>query len=71
MTGFDGMLSFSACDLWPSIRGKTLWIMGDSHSYDLFHSVACFLLPVRTTQELLALDAFFLPCPTLVRVYHL
>ncbi len=55
VTGFDGMLSFSACDLWPFIRGRTLWIMGDSHSYDLFHSVACLLLPVRIIKQLLAL----------------
>lgn len=25
-------------------RGKTLWIVGDSHSYDLFHAMNCFLI---------------------------
>lgn len=25
-------------------RGKTLWVVGDSHSYDLFHALACFLV---------------------------
>ena len=25
-------------------RGRTLWIVGDSHSYDLFHALACFLV---------------------------
>ena len=25
-------------------RGRTLWLIGDSHTYDLFHSVACLML---------------------------
>jgi hypothetical protein len=37
------MLAFSPCDLWPLIRGRTLWVVGDSHSYDLYHALACFL----------------------------
>ena len=45
--GFAEMLRFSVCDLWPLIKGRTLWIMGDSHSYDLFHAVGCLVLPVR------------------------
>ena len=39
----DAMLVFSPCQLWPLIRGRTLWVVGDSHSYDLFHAAACFL----------------------------
>ena len=47
MPSFDEMLRFSVCDLWPLIKGRTLWIMGDSHSYDLFHALGCLVLPVR------------------------
>ena len=25
-------------------RGRTLWIVGDSHTYDLYHAVACLML---------------------------
>ena len=28
----------------PLCRGRTLWLIGDSHTYDLFHSVACLML---------------------------
>ena len=59
---FDEMLSFSACDLWPLIKDKTLWIMGDSHSYDLFHAVACLLLPVRAPlNQQFPMVAFYSP----------
>ncbi|CAL8466710.1 g6246 [Coccomyxa elongata] len=44
VASFGGILDFSPCDLWPLIRGKTLWVVGDSHSYDLFHALACFLV---------------------------
>ena len=44
--GFDEMQRFSACDIWPLIKGKTLWIVGDSHSFDLARAAACFFLPV-------------------------
>ena len=44
VAGFDKLLAFSPCDLWPLIRGRTLWIVGDSHSYDLFHAITCFLV---------------------------
>ena len=41
--GFADILRISPCDLWPLIRGRRLWIIGDSHSYDLFHALACML----------------------------
>lgn len=44
VTGFRELVEFSPCNLWPIIRGRTLWIVGDSHSYDFFHAAACFLL---------------------------
>ena len=40
---FGPLLTFSPCDLWPAIRGRSLWVVGDSHSYDLFHALACLL----------------------------
>lgn len=35
-------LTFPAC----LPRGKTVWIVGDSHSFDFLHAAACFLLPL-------------------------
>ena len=43
LPNLDAMLAFSPCELWPLIRTRTLWVVGDSHSYDLFHALACFL----------------------------
>ena len=40
---FAALLAASPCDLWPLIRGRTLWVIGDSHAYDLFHALGCFL----------------------------
>lgn len=51
MPAFKEMLQFSVCDLWPLIKGRTLWIMGDSHSYDLFHALGCLVLPVRSLAD--------------------
>ena len=53
MPGFKEMLQFSVCDLWPLIKGRTLWIMGDSHSYDLFHALGCLVMPVSSLATLL------------------
>ena len=44
VAGFKEIVDFSPCSLWPLIRGRTLWVVGDSHSYDFFHAVTCFLL---------------------------
>lgn len=44
VAGFKELVRFSPCDLWPLIRGRTLWVVGDSHSYDFFHAAACFQL---------------------------
>ncbi|CAK0758806.1 hypothetical protein CVIRNUC_002648 [Coccomyxa viridis] len=44
VAGIADLLDFTPCDLWPLIRGRTLWIVGDSHTYDLYHAVACLML---------------------------
>ena len=44
VAGFKELVNFSPCQLWPLIRGRTIWIVGDSHSYDFFHAATCFLL---------------------------
>jgi hypothetical protein len=34
--GYDLALTFTPCDLWPLIRGRTLWLVGDSQMLDFF-----------------------------------
>ncbi|KAI8471073.1 MAG: hypothetical protein J3K34DRAFT_244030 [Monoraphidium minutum] len=36
-------LRLSPCDLFPYLRGRTLWLMGDSHTKGLFKALQCFL----------------------------
>ncbi|KAI8471062.1 MAG: hypothetical protein J3K34DRAFT_458522 [Monoraphidium minutum] len=33
----------SPCDLWTYLRGRTLWLIGDSHGKQLYKSLQCFL----------------------------
>ncbi|KIY98626.1 hypothetical protein MNEG_9339 [Monoraphidium neglectum] len=37
-------LGVAPCDLWPYLRGRTLWLLGDSHSKQLFKALQCFLI---------------------------
>ncbi|KIZ01068.1 hypothetical protein MNEG_6895 [Monoraphidium neglectum] len=39
-----GALELSPCDLWPYLRGRTLWLLGDSHTKSLYKSLQCFML---------------------------
>ena len=41
--GWASILSATPCDLWRFLRGRTLWIMGDSQSQDFFKALQCFL----------------------------
>ena len=41
--GWDSILTATPCDLWRFIRGRALWIVGDSQSLDLFKALQCFL----------------------------
>lgn len=41
--GWESILAATPCDLWRFLRGRTLWIMGDSQSQDLFKALQCFL----------------------------
>lgn len=41
--GYDGPLTLTPCDLWPFIRNRTTWILGDSQSLDFYK--VCQLQP--------------------------
>ena len=41
--GWESILTATPCDLWRVVRGRTLWVMGDSQSLDLFKALQCFL----------------------------
>ncbi|KAF6251417.1 hypothetical protein COO60DRAFT_619659 [Scenedesmus sp. NREL 46B-D3] len=38
------LLSMTPCELWPYLRGRTTWVIGDSMSKDLFKAIKCFML---------------------------
>ncbi|KAF6252526.1 hypothetical protein COO60DRAFT_1552723, partial [Scenedesmus sp. NREL 46B-D3] len=38
------MLQLTPCDLWPHLRGRTLWVIGDSMAKDLYRALRCFLI---------------------------
>ncbi|WIA13627.1 hypothetical protein OEZ85_007191 [Tetradesmus obliquus] len=38
------MLQLTPCDLWPYLRGRTLWVIGDSMAKDLYRALRCFLI---------------------------
>ena len=37
------MLRMTPCDLWEVLKGKKLWVVGDSQALDLFKALECFL----------------------------
>lgn len=39
-----GMLSLTPCDLYPLIKGRTLWLMGDSIMQEYMRAVSCFFI---------------------------
>ncbi|KAF6252248.1 hypothetical protein COO60DRAFT_544594 [Scenedesmus sp. NREL 46B-D3] len=41
--GGGSILQLSPCDLVPYLRGRTLWLIGDSHSKTLYRALQCFL----------------------------
>ena len=38
-----GPQAFSPCELFARIRGRTLWFIGDSQTYQLWYAAECFL----------------------------
>ena len=40
LQGFWDYLLFTPCDLWPYLRGRTLWVVGDSQ-VSLLRPQAC------------------------------
>ncbi|BDA42198.1 hypothetical protein COCOBI_03-0850 [Coccomyxa sp. Obi] len=40
-TWAQGLLQLTPCDLWPFIRGRTLWLMGDSITQEFMVAMEC------------------------------
>lgn len=38
------MLRFSPCELYTYLRGRTLWLIGDSHTKNFYPAMRCFML---------------------------
>eukprot|EP00884_Botryococcus_braunii_P012833 jgi/Botrbrau1/21550/Bobra.174_2s0051.1 len=41
----EGMMTLTPCDLWPFIRGRTLWLAGDSITQETMRAAECLFLP--------------------------
>ena len=41
--GMEEMLTLTPCDLWPWLRGRTLWLVGDSMMQQLTKAAICFM----------------------------
>lgn len=37
------ILTFTPCDLWPHLRGRTVWFAGDGTHEDMFRALECFM----------------------------
>uniref|UniRef100_A0A383VEI9 Uncharacterized protein n=1 Tax=Tetradesmus obliquus TaxID=3088 RepID=A0A383VEI9_TETOB len=44
-------LQLSPCDLVPFLRGRTLWLLGDSHTKTLYRALQCFLFDFWNQKE--------------------
>ncbi|CAL8468940.1 g8481 [Coccomyxa elongata] len=42
--GFKEMLTMTPCDLFPLLRGRTLWLMGDSMMQEFMKAMMCFMV---------------------------
>ncbi|EFN59141.1 hypothetical protein CHLNCDRAFT_137966 [Chlorella variabilis] len=40
---FSSLLTMLPCDLWAAIRGRTLWVAGDSQAQRFYRQLRCFL----------------------------
>lgn len=41
--GFHDILTITPCDLFPLVKGRTIWVVGDSQSLDMSKAMQCFL----------------------------
>ncbi|EIE23050.1 hypothetical protein COCSUDRAFT_63432 [Coccomyxa subellipsoidea C-169] len=41
--GFTDILTFTPCDMWPLLRGRTLFFSGDSQTQDFMMAAHCFM----------------------------
>lgn len=42
--GYEAMLTMTPCDIWPYLRGRTLWVAGDSISQEFMRALQCFMM---------------------------
>ncbi|KAF6252250.1 hypothetical protein COO60DRAFT_1704383 [Scenedesmus sp. NREL 46B-D3] len=49
--GGGAIQGLSPCDLLPYLQGRTLWLIGDSHSKVLYRALSCFLMDFHSQQE--------------------
>ncbi|KAK9812996.1 hypothetical protein WJX72_006927 [[Myrmecia] bisecta] len=44
--GYEALLTLTPCDLWKLLKGRTLWMSGDSQTQDFYKAVHCFLYEI-------------------------
>ncbi|WIA44224.1 hypothetical protein OEZ86_010535 [Tetradesmus obliquus] len=49
--GGGSILGMSPCNIMPYLQGRTLWLIGDSHSKVLYRALGCFLIDFHGQKE--------------------
>lgn len=47
----SGILTFSPCDMWPHLKGRTAWFAGDGTQEDMFRALECFMYEFMATRN--------------------
>eukprot|EP00884_Botryococcus_braunii_P006385 jgi/Botrbrau1/15748/Bobra.4_1s0116.1 len=54
--GLYDLLQLTPCDLWPYLRYRTLWVIGDSQALDLHIALECFMRDFWSLDHLELID---------------
>ena len=45
------ILTFTPCDMWPHLKGRTIWFSGDGTQEDMFRALECFMFEFMATRS--------------------
>ena len=63
--GFHDILTITPCDLFTLVRGRIIWVVGDSQTLDMSKALQCFLHEFWDLRSTNATDSFPKLAPTL------
>ena len=42
---YESLMTLLPCDVWTALKGRTLWLVGDSQAQRFYFQLSCFLAP--------------------------